>query len=53
MRKSLPSPNEEQLQALAAGLSEVYRLLTEYLGDLNKSPDFRQCITVSKAQLAE
>lgn len=53
MRKSLPIPNEEQLQALAAGLSEVYRLLTEYLGDLNKSPDFRQCITVSKAQLAE
>jgi hypothetical protein len=51
--KSLPIPEEEQLQALSGGLKEVYRLLTEYLGDLNKAPNFRQHITVTKVQLAE
>lgn len=52
MNKPLPIPEQEQFQALASGLKEVYRLLTEYLGDLNKAPDFRQYITVSRAQLA-
>ena len=51
--KSLPIPEEEQLQALSGGLKYVFRLLTEYLGDLNKAPNFRQHITVTKAQLAE
>ena len=53
MSKPLPIPEQEQLQALASGLKEVYRLLAEYVGDLNKVPNFRQHITVSKAQLAE
>jgi len=51
--KSLPIPEEEQLQALSGGLKDVYRLLTEYLGDLNRAPNFRQYVTVSKNQLAE
>lgn len=51
--KSLPIPEQEQLQALASGLKDVYRLLAEYVGDLNKVPKFRQHITVTKAQLAE
>ena len=51
--KPLPIPEEEQLQALSGGLRDVYQLLTEYLGDLNKALDFRQRITVTKAQLAE
>jgi len=53
MSKSLPIPEREQLQALASGLKEVYHLLTEYVGDLNKVPNFRQHITITKAQLAE
>ncbi len=53
MSKPLPIPEQEQLQALASGLKEVYRLLGEYVGDLNKVPNFRQHITVTKAQLAE
>ncbi len=52
MKKTLPIPEQEQFQALASGLKEVYSLLTEYLGDLNNAPDFRQYITVSRAQLA-
>lgn len=51
--KTLPIPEQEQLQALASGLKEVYRLLAEYVGDLNKVPNFRQHITVTKAQLVE
>ena len=51
--KSLPIPEDEQLQALSGGLKDVYRLLTEYLGDLNKALSFRQHITVTKKQLAE
>lgn len=53
MNKSLPIPKHEQLQALSAGLKEVYRLLSEYVGDLNKVPNFRQHITVTKAELVE
>jgi len=49
--KTLPIPEEEQLQALAEGLKDVYRLLREYLGDLNKVPNFGQHITVSKLNL--
>ena len=52
MSKPLPIPEQEQLEALATGLKEVYRLLTEYLGDLNKIPDFKKYITVTKEQLA-
>ncbi len=52
MSKPLPIPEQEQLQALASGLNDVYRLLAEYVGDLNKVPNFRQHITVTKAQLA-
>jgi hypothetical protein len=44
---------QEQLQALSGGLKEVYQLLAKYLGDLNKVPDFRRHITVTKKQLAE
>jgi hypothetical protein len=51
--KPLPIPEEEQLQALCGGLKDTYQLLTEYLGDLNKALDFRQYITVSRAQPAE
>ena len=51
--KSLPIPEQEQLQALASGLKDVYCLLAEYVGDLNKVPNFRQHITVTKTQLAE
>jgi hypothetical protein len=53
MSKSLPIPAHEQLQALAGGLGDVYRLLSEYLGDLNTVPNFRQYITITKSQLAE
>jgi hypothetical protein len=53
MSKPLPIPEQEQLQALAGGLEEVYRLLAEYVGDLNKVPNFQQHITVTKAQLTE
>jgi hypothetical protein len=53
MNKQLPIPEEEQLQALACGLDDVYRLLADYLGDLNGHPDFRRHITVTKARLAE
>jgi hypothetical protein len=53
MSKPLPIPEQEQLRALALGLKEVYRLLAEYVGDLNKAPNFRQHITVTKAQLTE
>jgi hypothetical protein len=51
--KPLPIPEEEQLRALSFGLKDTYQLLTEYLGDLNKALNFRQYITVTKAQLAE
>jgi hypothetical protein len=53
MTKPLPIPEQLQLQALATGLREVYILLADYLGDLNKAPDFRQYITVTKAQLSD
>jgi hypothetical protein len=53
MNKSLPIPKEEQLGALASGLKDVYRLLGEYLGDLNKVPNSRRHITVTKDQLAD
>jgi hypothetical protein len=53
MSKPLPIPEQEQLQALAFGLKEVYRMLGEYLGDLNKAPNFRKHITVTKKQLAD
>ena len=53
MSKLLPIPEQEQLQALASGLKEVYRLLADYLGNLNIVPDFRRHITVSKKQLAD
>lgn len=51
--KPLPIPEQEQLKAFASGLKEVYRLLSEYLGDLNYAPDFRKFITISRNQLAE
>jgi predicted metal-dependent enzyme (double-stranded beta helix superfamily) len=51
--KSLPIPEQEQLQALASGLKDVYRLLAEYVGDLNKVPNIRKHITITKTQLAE
>ena len=53
MNKSLPIPKQDQLQALSFGLKEVYRLLSEYHGDLNRAPDFRQYITVTKEELAD
>jgi len=53
MNKPLPIPEQKQLQALAIGLKEVYVLLSDYLGDLNKVPDLQSHITVTKAQLAE
>jgi hypothetical protein len=53
MSKSLPIPEQEQLQAVSGGLKEVYQLLAEYLGDLDEAPAFRQHITVTKKQLAE
>lgn len=52
--KSLPIPEDEQLQALADGMKAVYQLLTQYLGDLTTTPlDFRKQITVNRTQLAE
>jgi hypothetical protein len=53
MSKSLPIPEQEQLQALASGRTDVYGLLAQYLGDLNRAGDLRQYITVTKAQLAD
>ena len=53
MNKALPIPEGEQLQALSGGLKDVYQLLTSYLGDLDKEPNFRRHITVTKKQLAE
>jgi hypothetical protein len=52
MSKSLPIPVDEQLEAVAGGLRDVYRLLGEYLGDLNSVPNFRQYITITKSQRA-
>lgn len=52
MMKSLPIPREEQLEALASGLGQVYRLLRDYLGDLNQVPDYRRYITITKDELA-
>jgi hypothetical protein len=51
--KLLPIPETEQLAALTSGLPAVYRLLSEYLGDLNNVPNFRRHITVTKGKLAD
>lgn len=53
MSKSFLIPESKQLEALASGLRDVYRLLAEYLGDLNSVPDFKRHITVTRKQLAD
>lgn len=45
-------PRENQLQALANGLSAFYRLIEDYTGGSIKT-DFRHFATVSKSDLAD
>jgi hypothetical protein len=52
MKKLLPIPKADQLQAFAGGLAQVYRLLKEYLGDLKHAGDLRLYITITKDELA-
>ena len=53
MKKLLPISEEEQLEALAGGLKEVWALLSKYLGDINKIPNSWKHITVTRSRLAE
>jgi hypothetical protein len=46
-------PKQEQLEALASGLREVYELLEKYLGDIRKVPNYWNYINVNKAELAD
>jgi hypothetical protein len=53
LKKSLPIPEQEQLEALASGLKEVWSLLSKYLGNVGKVPNSWKHITVTRSQLAE
>lgn len=45
-------PKDEQLEALANGLQQFYRLIEKYTGGAIQT-DFRQFATVTKAELTE
>lgn len=52
MIKKVNIPKDEQIEALANGIQQFYRLIEKYTGEPIKS-DFRQFATVTKTELTE